>query len=86
MQPAKNELTELEVLLGEFSLSSAFKILSKIWQTSDSDIVELTGDNTFCMNRTTSRGGGVSVMVRGRISYKNLITMPTFLTINIQSI
>lgn len=66
-QSARNKVTELEVLFSEFQLFDVI-MLSETWYVEDNHTFNLPLYNNFVLNRTSSRGGDVSLMVKQNFS------------------
>lgn len=67
-QSARNKITELEVLFSEFQLSFDVIMLTETWYVEDNQAFNLPLYNNFVLNRTSGRGGGVSLMVKQNFS------------------
>lgn len=63
-QSAKNKITQLETLFNQFQFPFDIVMFTETWYVDDVNVFQLPLYNTFCQNRTTSRGGGVSLMIR----------------------
>lgn len=59
----KNKMVCLEELLTEFSFQFSVIMLTETWSTSESDIFRLPNYNTYYLNRSHSRGGGVALLI-----------------------
>lgn len=58
----RNKVDEFSILLDSFSFPFDVIMISETWLT-DSDTFELPSFSTFTLNRKTSRGGGVCILV-----------------------
>lgn len=53
----------LEELFTELSFQFSVIMLTETWSTSDYDVFRLRNYNTYYLNRSSSRGGGVALLV-----------------------
>lgn len=59
----RNKMSCLEELFTELSFQFSVIMLTETWSTSDYDVFRLRNYNTYYLNRSSSRGGGVALLV-----------------------
>lgn len=65
---AKNKTAELEVLFNEFEVVFDIILFTETWYVESTNVFSLPTHDNFIQNRSSGRGGGVSLMVRKHIS------------------
>lgn len=64
VQSAKNKAVDLELLFSQFDFLFEVIMLSETWYTDEEDVLRLPLYRSFYINRTTKRGGGLSILTK----------------------
>lgn len=64
VQSAKNKTDDLEMLFDQFDFSFDVIMLSETWYTDEVNVLKLPLYRSFCVNRTSRRGGGLSILTK----------------------
>lgn len=59
----RNKFLCLEEFFTEFSFQFSVIMLTETWSTSDFDVFRLPNYRTYYLNRTSSRGGGIALLL-----------------------
>lgn len=63
VRSAKNKIIDLECLFSQFEIPFNAILLTETWCTSENDAFQLPSYERDCLNRTSSRGGGVCALI-----------------------
>lgn len=69
---ARNKTDELELFFDQFEFSFDIIMLSETWFTDNTNVLNLPMYNSYFLNRTECRGGGVALIVKADISCEML--------------
>lgn len=64
IQSAKSKQTNFETFLYDIDCPLDIIMLTETWCQNDNDVLSLEGYQNFYLNRTTKRGGGLSILVK----------------------
>lgn len=67
VQSLSNKFDELSIFLNEFCFCFDLIMLTETWFSHECDVINLEGYHVVFMNRSSRRGGGVSIYVRSGI-------------------
>lgn len=62
-QSLNNKIPELEAYFADINTHCDVVMFSETWYNEDSEVFKLPNKNTFYLNRTSRRGGGVSLLI-----------------------
>lgn len=82
-QPAVNKTTDLELLFDQFGALFDIVMFTETWYTDNSDVFRLPSYDTYVLNRTSKRGGGLAVLVKDCIDC-NLLSDYSFITKDVE--
>lgn len=85
VQSACNKLGELETFFDDINDLCDVIMLCETWHSNNVNILRLQQKQTFCLNRTTRRGGGVSLLVKNLIPC-DILEDFTIITHNVESL
>lgn len=72
VRSAKHKAADLECLFSQFSVRFNVIMLTETWYSDEADAFHLPSYKCLCLNRTFSRGGGVSVLIDESMSHNLL--------------
>lgn len=68
IRSARNKDDELSIFLNEFAFEFDVIILTETWYTNDFEVYKRDGYETFFLNRSNKRGGGVAILIKNNLS------------------
>lgn len=69
---ARNKVDELDLFFDQFKFLFDIIMFSETWFRNTTDVLKLPMYNSYFLNRTASRGGGVAILVKSDISCEML--------------